>query len=216
MKTNIPKIIVIDNDLLFHAAYQYYFEKYLDYSLEGLYISVENALAEFDLVKPDIIVSEVKLPEVGGIEGIPLFRKKDPDVKIILISAENDFEIIRSAFQNSANGYLSKPISTKRLHHALDSVKYEGAIISNDIARKVISMFQRKSYDFFSERENQIVDYLCQGATYKMIAEKLFVTPSAVNFHIQNIYLKLNVNSKSEALARLQELEYDQDRGIAV
>ncbi len=216
MKTTIPKIIIIDKDLLFHAAYRYYFEKYLDYSLDGLYISVDQALADYDRVRPDIILSEVSLPKVGGIEGIPLFRKKDPEVKIIMISVENDFEIIRSAFKNMANGYLSKPISTKRLHHALDSVKYEGAIISNDIARKVISMFQRKSYEFFSDRENQIVDYLCQGATYKMIAEKLFVTPSAVNFHIQNIYLKLNVNSKSEALAKLQGLEFDQNRGIAV
>lgn len=216
MKSNTPKIIVIDNDLLVHAAYKYYFEKYPDYALNGLYASVEAALQDYTNVLPDIIVSEVSMPDVGGIEGIRLFRKRDPEVKIIMISAENDIEVIKSAFKNMANGYLTKPISKKRLHHALDSVKYEGAIMSNDIARKVISMFQRKSFDFFSDRENQIVDYLCHGATYKMIADKLFVTPSAVNFHIQNIYLKLNVNSKSEALAKLEELEYAPNSGIAV
>ena len=84
----------------------------------------------------------------------------------------------------------------------------DGATMSNDIISKIISKFQRKSYDFFSERENQVVEYLCQGATYKTIAEELFVTASAINFHVQNIYLKLDVNSKSEALRKLQEMEY--------
>jgi DNA-binding NarL/FixJ family response regulator len=207
MNTNILKVMVIDNDLLFHDAYKYYFSKYPDYILSGLYTTVEGALADFDRQAPDIIVSEVAIPDMSGIEGIRLFRKKDPDVKIIMISSESDFEIIKEAFKNRANGYLSKPVSKKRLYHALNSIKYEGAIISNDIAKKVISMFQRKSYKSFSERENQIIDYLCQGATYKIIADKLFVTPSAINFHIQNIYLKLNVNSKSEALLKLQEID---------
>jgi len=207
MKSNILKIIVIDNDLLFHDAYKYYFETYLDYSLKGIYTSVEDALSDYDNTLPDIIVSEVSIPDISGIEGIGLFRKKDPNVKIIMISAQSDFEIVKRAFKNRANGYLTKPVSKKRLHHALNSIKYEGAIMSNDIAKKVISMFQRKSYKSFSERENQIIDYLCQGATYKIIADKLFVTTSAINFHIQNIYLKLDVNSKSEALTKLQRLE---------
>jgi len=206
MKSNILKIIVIDNDHLFHAAYRYYFETYQDYSLQGIYVSVEDALKDFDNVLPDIIVSEVSMPEVCGIEGIRLFRKKEPDVKIIMISAQNDFEIIKKAFKNQANGYLTKPVTKKRMYNALNSIKFEGATMSNDIVKKVISMFHRKSYHNFSERENQIIDYLCQGATYKLIADKLFVTTSTINFHIQNIYLKLDVNSKSEALVKLKEI----------
>ena len=101
---------------------------------------------------------------------------------------------------------MTKTITRKRLYHALNAVKNEGAVIGNDIAKTIISMFQPKSYQSFSERENQIIDYLGQGATYKTIADKLFVTTSAINFHIQNIYLKLNVNSKSEALLKLQEI----------
>jgi DNA-binding NarL/FixJ family response regulator len=208
MKSNILKIIVIDNDRLFHAAYRYYFETYQDYSLQGIYVSVEEALKNYDDLLPDIIVSEVSIPNVCGIQGIGMFRKKDPDVKIIMISAQNGFEVIKKAFKNRANGYLTKPVTRKRLYNALNSIKFEGATMSNDIVKAVISMFHRKSYSNFSERENQIIDYLCQGATYKLIADKLFVTTSTVNFHIQNIYLKLDVNSKSEALTKLQELEY--------
>ncbi|WP_276167000.1 response regulator transcription factor [Zobellia alginiliquefaciens] len=208
MESNILKIIVIDNDVTSHESYETYFNSYSEYSLKGIYASVKDALAEYDDVSPDIIFSEVSLPEINGIEGIRLFRKKDPKVKIIMLSAQNNFDLVKKAFKNTANGYLSKPVTERALYNALDSIKSEGATMSNDIISQIISKFQRKSNEFFSERENQVIDYLCQGATYKTIAEKLFVTASAINFHVQNIYLKLDVNSKSEALRKLQELEY--------
>ncbi|RTE51786.1 DNA-binding response regulator [Arenibacter aquaticus] len=207
MKPTPLKIIVIDHDLTFHEAYKNYFETYRDYSLMGIYGSIQEALKDYDKTQPDIIVSEVSMPDGCGIEGISLFRKKDAQVKIIMLSAQSDLDIVKKAFKNMADGYLTKPVNKNSLFHALNSIKYEGATISNDIAKKIISLFQPKSYASFSERENQIIEYLSQGATYKTIANNLFVTPSTVNFHIQNIYLKLNVNSKSEALKKLREME---------
>ena len=207
MKPTPLKIIVIDHDLTFHEAYKNYFETYRDYSLMGIYGSIKEALKDYDKTQPDIIVSEVSMPDGCGIEGIGLFRKKDAQVKIIMLSAQSDLDIVKKAFKNMADGYLTKPVNKNSLFHALNSIKYEGATISNDIAKKIISLFQPKSYASFSERENQIIEYLSQGATYKTIANNLFVTPSTVNFHIQNIYLKLNVNSKSEALKKLREME---------
>ena len=207
MKTSDLNVIVIDDDRQLHESYLSYFEKYPDYNLKGIYNNIELALVDFDRTRPDIIISEISLQGLCGIEGIRAFRKRDADVKIIMFSENKDFEMVKRAFKNSANGYLTKPLTKKRLLHALNSIRYEGAALSSDIAKQIISVFHRKSYKFFSERENQIVDYLCQGATYKIIADKLFVTTSAINFHIQNIYLKLDVNSKSEALQKLQALE---------
>jgi len=207
MRPTLLKIIVIDNDPLIHETYRLYFETYNDFSLEGIYVSVKDALLDYDNIQPDIIVSEVIMPDGCGIEGIGHFRKKDSQVKIIMLSAESDFKTVRKAFKNMANGYLSKPVNVNSLYHALNAIKYEGATMSNDIAGKIISMFQKKAYASFSERENEIIDFLSQGATYKTIASNLFVTPSTINFHIQNIYLKLNVNSKSEALTKLRQME---------
>lgn len=207
MKSYMPKIMVLDDDPQFHEAYRYYFESYHDYSLVGIFKTVKDALLVYNDIMPDIIISEVDIPDIGGIEAIKHFRKLDPDVKIIMLSAKSDFELVKVAFKNRANGYLTKPVTKQRLHHALDSIKFEGAAMSHDIANKLLSMFQKKTYDSFSKRENQIIECLCKGGTYKMIAEKLYITTSAVNFHIQNIYLKLNVNSKSEALVKLQELD---------
>ena len=205
MRPNVLKVIIIDNDKQLHTSYSAYFKNYSDFELCGIYTKIETAINDFETVQPDIIVSEVSLPIINGINGIKLLRKKDPKVQIIMTSSQNDFEIVKKAFKYGANGFLTKRVTAKRLHHALKSIKYEGAVISNDIAKKIIAMFQPKVYQSFSERENQIIDYLGQGATYKTIADKLFVTTSAINFHIQNIYLKLNVNSKSEALLKLKE-----------
>ena len=207
MKPNILKIIIIDDNPEIRELYAGYFKSYSDFNLVGSYKSVTGALNDYENTRPDIIVSEITMPDVCGIEGMELFREKDPNVKIIINSDQSDFDFIKRAFKNGANGYLTKPVSKKRLLRALKSIRNEGAIISSDIAKKVIAMFQSKTYKSFSKRENQIIEHLSQGATYKTIADKLFVTTSAINFHIQNIYLKLDVNSKSEALSKLQELE---------
>ena len=202
-----PKIIVVDSDHILRPAYEAYFETYLDYSLKGIFNSVKEALADYDQTRPAIIFLEANLPDMCGIEGIQHFRSIDPLVKIIIISTPNDFELVKKAFKSGANGYLTKPVSQRTIYNALYAIECQGAFISNDLAQKVIAMFQKKSYQLFSERENEVVDLLRQGETYKTIAEKLFVTASAVNFHVQNIYLKLNVNSKSEALVKLHEME---------
>lgn len=199
--------MVIDSDIRFLEAYPYYFNTYRDYDLAGIYSSLEEAIEDYVAIQPDIILSEVHLPEGCGVSGVAEFRKRDPEARIIMVSDETDFEVIKRAFKYGAVGYLTKPVNRKRLEQALDSIKYEGAALSHDIAKQVIAMFRRKHYANFSERENEIIECLGQGMTYKSIAEKLFVTTSTINFHIQNIYLKLDVNSKSEALQKIRELE---------
>ena len=207
MQTKNLNVIVIDNDPLFKKTYKHYFSLYSDYNLIGIYGSAKEALRSSTTVAPDIIITDIPEEEFGGIDVLIKFKKKAVNAKIIIVSEQNDFSLIKKAFKNGANGYLTKPLTEMRLYDALNSIKIDGAAISNDIAKQVISMFQRKSFNEFSKRENEIIDLLFEGETYKTIAEKLFVTASAVNFHIQNIYLKLNVNSKSEALDKLRQLD---------
>ena len=205
--TTKVKVIVIDPNPRFHETYSYYFSTYPEYDLRGIYPCVEEALKDFEKESPDFILSETMLPDVSGVAGITEFRKRNSQAKVIMVSEENDFQIIKEAFKNGAVGYLTKPITKNRLKDALNSIRFEGAALSNEVAREIINAFRRKSYSGFSQRENEIVEYLSQGATYKTIAEELFVSPSTINFHIQNIYLKLDVNSKSEALQKLQNLD---------
>ncbi|APQ19210.1 response regulator transcription factor [Maribacter hydrothermalis] len=207
MNNSRIRIIVLEKDKSLHSVYKNHFEDLEGYELVGSYTTAYEALKDFKYSKPNIVLSEIELKDMNGIDSIRLFRKKDWGVKVIMFSEINDFDVIKNSFKKGANGYLTKPLTLDKLDYALRSMEKDGAAMSNDIVKKIITNFHKKTFDFFSERENQIVDFLCQGATYKMIAQKLFVTPSAVNFHIQNIYLKLDVNSKSEALSKLEQLQ---------
>lgn len=207
MKTHQTKIVIVDHEEKLHLAYNYFLEEHEQYELLGIFKSVNELLSHFGKLNPDIIISETSLQGISGIDGIEYIRKKKNDVKILMISHKNDFNLVREAFKKGANGYLSKPIDKARFLNALATLNEHGVIMEHDILKKVIGSFQKKSFKSFSKKENQIIELLTQGFTYKMIADKLCVTPSAVNFHIQNIYVKLNVNSKSEALRKLRELE---------
>lgn len=199
--------MIVDNVVDKNHTYLKYFEDQEEYELTAICENITDALNEFKKNPSEIIVSEISLNGLSGISGIQYFKRMDTGVKMVLISLKNDFELIKKAFKAGANGYLTKPLNRDRFLNALNSVKNNGAAMSHDVAKKVVDMFQKKTYHCLSKRENQIVEYLSQGATYKVIAENLFVTPSTVNFHVQNIYLKLNVNSKSEALEKLKQLE---------
>ncbi|MEM8846033.1 MAG: response regulator transcription factor [Bacteroidota bacterium] len=207
MQKHQTKIVIIDHEEKLHLAYNYFLEENERFTLLGIFKSVNELLSHFGKMNPDIIISETSLQGISGIDGIEFIRKKKKNVKILMVSHQNDFDLVREAFKKGANGYLSKPIGKERFLNALDNMEEHGVIMEHDILKKVIGSFQKKSFDSFSKKENQIIELLTQGFTYKMIADKLCVTPSAVNFHIQNIYVKLNVNSKSEALQKLRELE---------
>ena len=190
--------------------YKLYFEDTVEYGLHGIYRTVHELLSNFGRKAPDIILSEVTLTGISGIDGLEYFLRKDEDLKVLMMSRKNDFKLIKEAFKKGASGYLTKPLTKERLFAAAAALDQHGVALEHDVAKKIIHSFQTKSFDSFSRKENQIAELLTQGFTYKMIADKLCVTPSAVNFHIQNIYVKLNVNSKSEALEKLREMEMRQ------
>ncbi|GLU44555.1 response regulator transcription factor [Allomuricauda sp. NBRC 101325] len=210
MDTNILKIAIIDNDEALNPIYRQYFDGEENYELHGIYKSVHALLSDFGRSYPDIILCESVLNGFSGIDGLEYFHKKNPNLKVLMMSQKNDFKLIKEAFKKGASGFLLKPLTKERLFQSIEEVNQHGVALELDVAKKIISSFQTKTFDSFSRKENEIIELLTQGFTYKMIADKLCVTPSAVNFHIQNIYVKLNVNSKAEALQKLKEMELRQ------
>ncbi|TMU56753.1 response regulator transcription factor [Flagellimonas algicola] len=210
MKTEPLKIVIIDNDEKLHSLYQQYFNDSLLYELVAIHTSVNEFIPNAVRTRPDIVVSEVHLTGISGIEGISYFKKQNTSSKVLMISGKCDFEVIKEAFRKGAEGFLTKPLAKNRLLNAIAELHQHGVALEHEVAKKIIHSFQVKTFESFSKKENQIIEFLTHGYTYKMIADRLCVTPSAVNFHIQNIYVKLNVNSKSEALRKLQEMEVRQ------
>ena len=207
MKTDSLKIAIVEDDEKLHPLYRFYFSDALCYELSAIHKSVREFLSSSERDMPDIIIAEASLKGISGIDGIPYFLKESKNAKVLMMSQKCDFEIIKEAFKKGASGFLTKPLTKSRFFNALEELQQHGVALEHDVAKKIIHSFQIKAFDDFSKKENQIIELLTQGYTYKMIADRLCVTPSAVNFHIQNIYVKLNVNSKAEALKKLQELE---------
>ncbi len=198
-------VMLVDHDPFTEKLCNSFFTQTFDYQLIGVCRSFREALFNFSKYKPDLIISETRIDGASGLNTVDLFLQKEPTLKVLIASSENDFERIKQAFKVGVTGYLTKPLTEERLKAALKTIQEDGTPLSHDVSNKIVSAFRKKQYLQLSARENEIVAYLEQGATYKDIARKLFITPSTVNFHIQNIYLKLNVNSKSEALTKLKQ-----------
>ena len=205
MKTTPMNVMLVDHDPFTEKICNSFFLQNFDYQLINVCHSFREALCNFSKYRPDLVISETHIQGVSGLNTVDLFLQKEPALKVLIASSENDFERIKQAFKVGVTGYLTKPLTEERLKIALKTIQEDGTPLSHDVSNKIVSAFRKKQYIQLSARENEIVAYLEQGATYKDIARKLFITPSTVNFHIQNIYLKLNVNSKSEALTKLKQ-----------
>ena len=199
-------VMVLDHDPSTVELCNSIFEEMQDYSLKVVCHSLREALTNEDRYSFDLLITETKINGQSGLRFVNGILQRNPQLKVLVVSSDNDFELIKQAFKIGVHGYLTKPVTPERLLSALKTIEEEGTALSNDVSKKIVSVFREKRYSMLSQRENQIIGYLGQGATYKDIAKKLFVTPSTVNFHLQNIYLKLNVRSKSESLHRLKTI----------
>jgi DNA-binding NarL/FixJ family response regulator len=169
--------------------------------------SMEDALAAPHLADLNIILLDLGLPGMSGIEGIVLLRELYPAASIVVLTVYADNERIFNALCAGAGGYLLKNTPHVKLIEALRDAVSGGAPMSAEIARRVVELFRRfrppekAQYDL-TPHELRLVKLLVEGYSYKSAAAELGVTVHTIGFHIQNIYSKLRVHSKSEAVAR--------------
>ncbi|HSW56358.1 MAG TPA: response regulator transcription factor, partial [Ignavibacteriaceae bacterium] len=155
---------------------------------------------------PDIILLDIGLPGMNGIELIPELRKLSPSSKIIIITVHDDDENVFNAICEGASGYLLKDLSSDKIVASINEVMNGGAPMNSHIAKKVLNMFRDqnvKSNGYsLSEREKEILSLLVEGLSKKQIAEKIFLSHHTVDSHLRNIYAKLEVHSRSSAISK--------------
>lgn len=152
--------------------------------------------------RPDVVLMDIGLPGMSGIEGIKLLKQQIPDLDILVISIRENDKTVFDALCNGASGYLIKETPPARILEAIREVKNGGAPMSTQIARMVVSSFKVTPSDSLTQRETEVLSELCKGMSYKMIADSLFISEETVRRHIKSIYRKLEVHSKSEAVAK--------------
>lgn len=174
----------------------------------GAFAHCERVIENIEETQPDVILMDIELPMVNGIEAVRLIRDKYPDVKILMETIFEEDEKIFQSICNGAQGYILKNTPPKEILNAIQEIYEGGAPMSPIVASKVLRMFKsnlsREANDSFdlSSREKEILKCLVEGMSYKMIADTCFISADTVNGHIKNIYKKLQVHSKGEAVAK--------------
>jgi DNA-binding NarL/FixJ family response regulator len=204
-KTDV--VIIEDNELLRDSLMEA-INKSGQISCRNSFGSGEAALdlIEKEELVPDIILLDIGLPGMNGIELIPELKKLTPSSKILIITVHDDDENVFNAICAGASGYLLKDLSADGIVNSISEVMNGGAPMNSHIAKKVLSMFRDQNVKFdgydLSEREKEILALLVDGLSKKQIAEKIFISHHTVDSHIRNIYAKLEVHSRSSAISK--------------
>lgn len=171
-------------------------------TLVGAYPDAETALADEQALPPDVVLLDVELPGISGVQAIPHLRKRYPDADILMLTVHEDDQTIFDALCAGACGYLAKTTRPVQLLKAIETVQEGGAPMSAHIARRVVGSFKKSADPQLTRRETDILTLLCDGQSYKMIAASLGISRGTVHCHIKKIYRKLQVHSNGEAVAR--------------
>lgn len=177
------------------------------FSCVGSFRSMEAAIADLGRADPDVVLTDIGLPGMDGIAGIKILREKFPDLPCLALTVYDDDERIFAALCAGALGYLLKNTQPARLLDSLREVKAGGAPMSPEVARRVIKLFQnftppQNATYSLTPQEKELLRMLVEGHSYKTAAHQLEISIHTVSFHLRNVYEKLQVHSKSEAVAK--------------
>jgi DNA-binding NarL/FixJ family response regulator len=175
------------------------------------YGSADVALQRLASDKPDVVLMDINMPGMGGIECVERLKAIMPEVQIVMLTVYEDSEQIFRALAAGATGYLLKRLSPGKLLQAIREVQAGGSPMSNSIARKVVASFQKvkktdEKQPHLSPREQAVLDCLAKGLTYKQIADQLEISIDTIRTHLRRVYEKLHVQSRTEAVAKYLRL----------
>ncbi|MEO6537520.1 MAG: response regulator transcription factor [Ferruginibacter sp.] len=201
------KVIIFDDNDLLRDSITMLLQDNADFTLAGSYSHCLDVAENIMNTKPDVVIMDIDMPGMNGIEGVKLIRKNFPAVQILMFTVFDEDEKVFAAIKAGAGGYILKNAEPQNLLHAISEVYSGGAPMAPGIARKVLHHLQatlpedQKDYHL-SMREKEVLSLLVHGLSYKMIAAKLSITYDTVRAHMKKIYEKLHVSSMTEAVAK--------------
>jgi len=201
------QVAIVEDDAGLRKQLQSILESAPGVCCVGTYGSAEKALEEIIAVEPDVILMDINLPGMSGIECVSRLRKNLPSAHFIMLTVYEDSDRIFRALQAGADGYLVKSSPTDSLLRAIEDVPQGGAPMSSHIARKVVRQFRqpepsRDEATNLAPREREVLNLLASGFVYKEIADQLGIGTETVRTYVKNICQKLHVRNRLEAVAR--------------
>ncbi len=209
--TDVPekaplRVALVEDQKDTRESWERLISSFPDFTCVRSCVSAEEALAVIPEVKPDVVLMDVFLPKMTGIECTARLKAMLPDMPIVMLTNSDEDEILFQALQSGADGYLLKRTKPADLRAALLDVMSGGAPMTSEIARHVVASFRRKTGSVdpahaMSAREEEILVLLTKGFANKEIAEDLHLSVETVRSHLKNIYTKMHVRSRTEAVA---------------
>lgn len=178
------------------------------FELKGAYENCDHVSLDMETLKPDVVLMDIEMSGTNGLQGLRIIKKKYAHVHVIMLTVFEDNDSVFEAIQAGASGYLLKKTSPEKITEAIMDVLQGGAPMTSSIARKVLDHFPKNTsrhedYDKLAPREQEVLNLLVTGHSYKMIADKCGITIETVRSHIKRIYEKLQVHSATEAASKV-------------
>lgn len=201
-------LLIYEDNIHFRNSMMESLNSCVDFKVLGAFENCNKILEQIEYFSPDIILMDIGMPGVNGLEGLSLIRSKYPDLPVLILTVFEDNDNIYEAICLGASGYLLKASNFDGIPKAIHEVLSGGAPMTPSIAKKVLNAFQKTKSDpskqfGLSKRETEILNLLTTGHSYKMIAEECFISLETVRSHIKNIYDKLQVHSATEAANKI-------------
>lgn len=213
----MTRIAIVEDNKVIRESLAAYVHQDPDLRCVGACGTAEEALETLPQLRPDVVLMDIQLPNQSGIECTVQLKQLLPEVRIIMVTVYGDPDLIFKALRAGACGYLLKRCTPEELITAVREVQQGGAPMSREIARKVISHFQdlpkpaetdtASEVENLSPREREILDLLTQGFLDKEIADRLGVKHGTVRWHLQHVYEKLHVRSRTEAAIKFRSAQ---------
>lgn len=194
------RIVIIEDNVELREVYEMIIRSSEDFFVVNTYSNCEEAIKKLDKDNPDIIMVDLSLPGITGIEGTAKIKKLKLEVKVLVVTVHDDEEHVFNALCAGAIGYITKDFNHPELINLLNQVVSGGAPMSPKIASIIIKSFHKNPVTPLTDRETEVIKQLAIGKTYDDISVELQISRDTVKTHIKHIYEKLQVNSKSEAL----------------
>jgi DNA-binding NarL/FixJ family response regulator len=161
-----------------------------------------NALDVMETTEPDVVLMDINMPIVDGLEGLKQIKTTYPSIQVLMQTAFDDSDKIFTSIKNGASGYILKNDSANKILQAIDEVYNGGVVMNPTIAKKVMEYFiPHKIQNPLTPKENTVLTHLSNGLSYKMVANEMGISYTTVNFHVKSIYAKLHISSLGEAIA---------------
>jgi len=194
------RITIIEDNTVIREGFAAVIDHCPDYLVAGQYGNCEQALHYLEKDEPELVLMDLDLPGMNGIEGTLQIKKRRPKCIVLIITVLEDSDKVFRSLCAGAGGYIVKNSDTEDIVKSIAEAFAGGAPMSLNIARMVVQSFNQPQDSPLSEREKEVLQGIAQGKTYSRIAIDLFISKETVRTHIKNIYQKLAVNSKAGAL----------------